>query len=332
MALLDALLAAGQQILSPVTAAFALAAIGLNIHFGYTGLINFGQAGFVAVGAYGFALSVVWLELPIWLAILIAFAAAAVFAILLGIPTLRLRGDYLAIVTIAAAEIIRYTVNSSLFDDVTGGAQGITNNESQGSDYSSWLNQFNPLGEGRIELGPWVFTGTALWWSIVTWVIVGIVTLLVWLLMRSPWGLTLRGVREDPDAMASLGKFDSGIKLQALILGGVIGAMAGILYVLPSAVSPIDYNSRMTFNLFTIVILGGAATILGPIVGSIVFWTVLVLSEAMITWLVDIGILANFADAPQLRFALVGLALALLIVFRPQGILGNKKEMSFARS
>jgi len=332
MALIDALLAAGQQILSPVTAAFALAAIGLNIHYGYTGLINFGQAGFVAVGAYGFALSVVWLGLPTWVAILIAFGAAALFAVLLGIPTLRLRGDYLAIVTIAAAEIVRYTVNSALFDDVTGGAQGITNNPSQGSDYSTWLDQFNPFGEGRIELGPWVFTGTSLWWALVTWVIVGLVTLLVWLLMRSPWGLTLRGVREDQEAMASLGKNVGAIKMQALVLGGVIGAMAGILYVLPAAVSPIDFNSRMTFNLFTIVLLGGAATIFGPILGSILFWAVLVLSEAAITWLVDIGVLAAVADAPQLRFALVGLALALLIVFRPQGILGNRKEMSFDRS
>ena len=88
------------EIVAPTTAAYALAAIGLNIHFGLTGLLNMGQAGFMLLGAYGFAIATVagW---PIWAAVLAAIAAAALFAVILGIPTLKLRGDYLAIVTIA---------------------------------------------------------------------------------------------------------------------------------------------------------------------------------------------------------------------------------------
>ncbi|GLI26770.1 branched-chain amino acid ABC transporter permease [Agromyces rhizosphaerae] len=332
MDVLDSLLGAFQQAFSPVTAAFALAAIGLNIHFGYTGLLNFGQAGFVAIGAYAFAIGVVVLGLPWWAALLLAVAGAIGFALLLGAPTLRLRGDYLAIVTIAAAEIVRYTVNSSLFDDVTGGAQGITNNPSQDTDYSTDLDALNPLPAGRITIGDWVFTSSALWWAIVTWTVVAIVSVIVWRLMRSPWGLTLRGVREDQEAMRSLGKNVNAIKMQALIIGGVIGAIAGVLLIMPASVAPADYNTRMTFNLFTIVLLGGAATILGPIVGSLLFWVLLQVTDRVITLLAGTGALDWFADAAQLRFSLVGLALILLVLFRPQGLLGDRKEMSFARS
>ena len=91
---------------------YALAAIGLNIHFGYTGLLNFGQAAFLAVAAYGLAITVATFGLPFWIGILVGFAGAVLLALLLGIPTLRLRADYLAIVTIAAAEIVRLIFRS----------------------------------------------------------------------------------------------------------------------------------------------------------------------------------------------------------------------------
>src|SRR3546814_6606085 len=90
--------------------AYCLAAMGLNVHFGYTGLLNFGQAGFLAMGAYGTAITVTYFEQSVWLGILVAILAAVVLALLLGVPTLRLRADYLAIVTIAGAEIIRLCV------------------------------------------------------------------------------------------------------------------------------------------------------------------------------------------------------------------------------
>jgi neutral amino acid transport system permease protein len=92
-----------QALFSPVTIAFAMAALGLAIHFGFVGLLNFGIAGFMAVGAYGYAISTLTFGFPWWAAFLASMAASALFAVLLGIPTLQLRGDYLAIVTIAAA-------------------------------------------------------------------------------------------------------------------------------------------------------------------------------------------------------------------------------------
>src|ERR671913_1738726 len=110
------------QMLRPLTAVFALAAIGLNVHFGYTGLLNFGQVGFMAVGGYGVAISVLEFGVPLWVGMLIGIAAAVALATLLGIPTLRLRADYLAIVTIAVAEILRLAFRSETFNDYTGGS------------------------------------------------------------------------------------------------------------------------------------------------------------------------------------------------------------------
>ena len=93
------------SILSPATIGYALAALGLAVHFGYAGLINMGIAGFMAIGAYGYAISILTFDFPWWAGALVGLGGAAVFALILGIPTLRLRGDYLAIVTIAAAEV-----------------------------------------------------------------------------------------------------------------------------------------------------------------------------------------------------------------------------------
>src|SRR5262245_2169221 len=108
-----------------VAAVFALTAVGLNLQFGYTGLANYGQAGFLLVGAYGTAIAVDKWDLPLWAAFLVGIGAAVLLGLLLGIPTLRLRADYLAIVTIAAAEVLRIVANSRAAQDVTGGPQGI---------------------------------------------------------------------------------------------------------------------------------------------------------------------------------------------------------------
>ncbi|MFD2353346.1 branched-chain amino acid ABC transporter permease [Nonomuraea ferruginea] len=103
---------------------YALAAIGINIHFGYTGLLNFGQSAFLAVAGYGLAVTVTVIGLPFWIGIGVGLVAAVLLAFLLGIPTLRLRADYLAIVTIAAAEIVRLIFRSVEFKSVFGGSDG----------------------------------------------------------------------------------------------------------------------------------------------------------------------------------------------------------------
>ncbi|GAA0487646.1 branched-chain amino acid ABC transporter permease [Paractinoplanes deccanensis] len=320
---MDWILNSLREIITPTTAAYALAAIGLNIHFGFTGLVNFGQAGFVAIGGYGFAISVTQLGLSWPLAIAVTLLLAVGYALLLGIPTLRLRADYLAIVTIACAEIIRFTLNSSAFASVTGGANGLYN------DYSGWITGANPYPQGLVHLGPWTFTSTDLWIATVDWAVVAVVAVGVFLLIRSPWGLVLKGIREDEHAMLSLGKNVNLHKLQALVMGGAIGALAGILYVQPTSVQPFDFASRMTFNMYTMLILGGAATVFGPILGSMIFWVVMRFTDELVNAGVDAGLLDNATQGSQLRFVLVGAALVLLVVFRPQGILGNRTELSF---
>ena len=315
---------AAGEIISPTTAAYALAAIGLSVHFGYTGLLNFGQAGFMAVGAYAFAISTLSLGSPVWLAILIAIAASVLFAFILGIPTLRLRADYLAIVTIAAAEIVRYVVSTVGLTDITGGSQGLNG-------YNRGFQDLNPLPEGTYGIGPWTYSADEWWVRIFGWGLVILATVLVWLLMRSPWGRVVKGIREDEDAVRSLGKNVYSYKMQALVLGGVLGGLAGIVFILPRAVQPGNYGTALTFFIWTALLLGGAATLLGPIVGSMLFWVLLSLSNGIIVGLRDSGVLGfmTTTQAGQIRFIIVGIGLMLLVIFRPQGIFGNKKELSF---
>ena len=126
---------------------FGLAAIGLNIQFGYTGLLNFGQSAFLAVAAYSLAVLVSEMGFSFWIGIIVGILSAIVLALLLGIPTLRLRADYLAIVTIAAAEIVRLLLRSVTFKDVFGGSDGI-------NDFSNGFYSLNPIAARQFDFGP----------------------------------------------------------------------------------------------------------------------------------------------------------------------------------
>lgn len=319
---LNAILA---SIISPGTAALAIAAIGLNIHFGYTGLLNMGQAGFMLIGAYGFVISTT-AGLPLIVALIVAVIAATAFALILGIPTLKLRGDYLAIVTISAAEILRMVGRSSLLTDITGGSNGLT-----GQSYRGPFTDLSFLGDGQTTLGPFTYdnTGSNGWWiRLVAWSLVAIISVFVFLIMRSPWGRVLRGIREDEDAVRSLGKNVYFYKMQALILGGVLGSVGGILFVLPASLQADSMGRAMTFFVWTALLLGGAATIFGPILGSIIFFALRLLVQGLAGQFVPTSIM-NSQQTEQFSWIMIGVVLMLLVIFRPQGILGDKKELSF---
>ena len=317
---------AAQELISPTTAAYALAALGLAIHFGYTGLLNFGQAGFMALGAYGYAISVLSFGFPVWAAVLVAIGASVIFALILGIPTLRLRADYLAIVTIAAAEILRLIFTTNTFDALTGSATGL-----QG--YKTGLAALNPIPPGTYGFGPFTYNAFDWWIRIVGWSLVALFALLTWLIMRSPWGRVIKGIREDEDAVRALGKNVYSYKMQSLILGGVYGTFAGMIFIMPRAVVPANYQTSLTFFIYAILLLGGAATILGPVIGSMIFWVLLSFFSGFVARAVEAGWLPFMSQvqAGQLRFILVGVAIMLLVVFRPQGIFGNKKELAFVK-
>ncbi|QXC59715.1 branched-chain amino acid ABC transporter permease [Aquihabitans sp. G128] len=301
-------------------ASYALAAAGLNLHFGYTGLSNFGHVGFLLVGAYGMAISADqgW---SIWVGFGVGIAASVVLGLLLGIPTLRLRGDYLAIVTIASAEILRLVANARPSEPLTGGSRGI-------GSLTSRLGFFDPsfIPEGTYGVGKsFVFTDRQLWAMLVCWGLVLVVTLLLRGLVRSPWGRVLRAIREDEDAARALGKNVVVFKLQSFVLGGAIGALAGALIVLNAgSVSPTRWIAPFTFALYTVVILGGAGTVWGPIVGAVVYWFVLDLADGVLN---NLWFDVSDTSAGAIRLAIMGVGLMALMVFRPQGILGSKKEM-----
>jgi branched-chain amino acid transport system permease protein len=314
--------------INAAAAGYCLVAVGLNVHVGYTGLLNFGQAGFAAIGAYAFAVPVAEFDWPWYLALPAVFICSILLALLLGLPTLRLRADYLAIVTIAASEIIRYFVNSTRFTWLTGGSNGKNG-------WTEFFQDLNPVAnDARYRLGAQTIDGYRLFMMIVGWSLVVLISLLVWALMRSPWGRVLRSIREDEDAARALGKNVVSFKMQSLMFGGVIGSIGGLwLSAQKQSAQPNEFATTLTFFAFTIIVLGGMGRVKGPIIGTIIFFFVIqfidnVLSQAtrldkIPEWIVDSS---NYG---QVKFILAGVVLAALIVFRPQGIFGDRREQVF---
>ena len=200
---------------------YALAAIGLNIHFGYTGLLNFGQVGFMAVGAYGVASPSSSCGLPLWVGVLMGIGGSVVLALLLGLPDPaaagrlpghrhhRRRRDHPA--AVRRAPTLR---------DFTGGSDGLTG-------FAGAFYDTEPVPRRRVRVRALVnFERPQLWVLFVGWTLVLLASLLVCLLMRSPWGRVLKAIREDEDAVRALGKNVYCYKMQSLILGGVIGGSA----------------------------------------------------------------------------------------------------------
>lgn len=325
MDILTIVTGAVRAMLAPEAAIYALAAIGLNVHFGYTGLLNFGHVGFMLVGAYGVAVTVATFSGPLWLGVVMGLLCAVVLALILGAPTLRLRADYLAIATIAAAEVLRYIYRSSVAAPVTGGVYGL-------QQFSQGFYALSPYPPGQYGVAGISFSAGDLWVMTVAWALVALATLLVYLLVHSPWGRVLRAIREDEDAARSLGKNIYSYKMQSLVLGGVLAALAGMLLTISfQSAQPDAYSPIVTFYLYTLLILGGAGRVLGPVLGSVIFWFIIsftdnALRQAVGTGLIPPEVLSD-AEIGAVRFTLVGLGLMLLMAFRPAGILGNRREL-----
>src|ERR687894_2771690 len=305
---------------------FCLLAIGINVQFGYTGLLNFGQIAFALLGGFGIAISVSQWGLNFWLGVVIGLLAAVVLALLLGLPTLRLRTDYLAIATIATAEGARLLFRSVSATPVTNGTRGLAGFNGDFVALAPWdtSRRYRLLGTS--------WSGAELWVALVGWTLVALACLLVWSLMRSPWGRVVKSVREDEDAVRALGKNVFVYKMQALVLGGVFGAVGGIVYALTTqSLTPDFYSPPQTFFAYAALIIGGGGRVFGPVIGAMIFWFVLAVTDnflrqataggqPLITFIDD-------QDVGAIRFILVGIALALLMAFRPHGIFGKKSEL-----
>ena len=184
---------------------------------------------------------------------------------------------------------------------------------------------------GLFQIGPYNYPfseGDSWWLRIVAWSLVAICLILSFLLVRSPWGRVLRGIREDEDAVRSLGKNVTVYKTQSLVIGGLFGALAGIVNVLATSVSADSMGRTLTFELYTCLLLGGAATVFGPLLGTFLYWLLLVFLRDTIGFWVPSSVLSQ-QQIPQVTWIVVGVGLMLLVIFRPQGILGNKKELAF---
>lgn len=291
---------------------YALFSLGLQINVGYTGIINFGQVGFMAIGAYSMAILVTEAELNFWISLPLAVLITIAFGLLIGLPSLRLRADYFAIATITAAESIRIAALNAR--GLTGGAQGIFG-------YSSSWDDVSDTILGWLEDLGWQDPERLFPLFLVVWATVAVATFGLRRLQATPWGRVLRAIREDEDAARALGKNAFVYKLQSLSISATLGALAGFFLALNlNFINPDAFMPLVTFLGMTVLILGGLANYRGVAIGAIIFWTIY-------EGLRFIELPLSETEIASLRFVLVGLALILLMAFRPQGILGNRQEM-----
>lgn len=308
---------------------YTILSLGLFVQYAMAGLPNFGHVAFMALAAYTMAILVVRLSAPMWVAAACGMLMAVVFSLLLGVPSLRLRADYLAIATVAGAEIIRFLALNMI--DLTGGAVGSIGMLGQGN-----LAQYNTAWEEMLTRFTALLTpvlGTAatrdMAMLLIVWSLALVLLLLFWIMIRSPWGRVLRSIREDEAAAAAVGKNVFGYKLQVLVLGALLGAMAGLLLAWQISVfSPTDYEPTFTFYAYLILILGGMTRLWAIPFGAILFGLLFAGTRFLDFWplsLVDSGARAF------LRLEIVGLLLIVLMAVRPQGLLGNRRELMLER-
>jgi neutral amino acid transport system permease protein len=346
-------------------ATYALFSLGLNLQWGVAGLINFGHVAFLAIGAY----STVLLSLqgvPIAIAVLVGSVLAAILGLLIGMSTLRLREDYLGIVTIGVSELVRLVAKNE--DWLTKGTFGV-----QG--YPVPFRLANPAYPLRLFFIVWltVLCGLVLWrlwlWGrgeikqLIKSAIAGIFVFIVYVcgaislynydprgglmlltltvlaivyiglekLVNSPWGRVLKAIREDEEVPRALGKNVFWYKLQAFMLGGAIAGISGAFYAWQFSVFPDNFEPLITFNAWIIVMLGGSGNNLGSIVGAIIFWGYYELTRT--DFFKAFFRTLNLDDTQQgaFRIMIIGLILMLLMMLRPQGILGKKEELTLGR-
>jgi branched-chain amino acid transport system permease protein len=298
---------------------YTLFALGLQLNVGYTGIVNFGQAGFMAVGAYVMGILVVDAGVNFWLALVLAMLAAMAFGLLIGLPALRLRADYLAIATIAAAEIVRLFARNL---DITGGNQGLACAEDDAT--LCYDNTWRDIEDGISDfLESTIGTDVDALFPLflVVWAVVLIVTALLYFAQRTPWGRVLRAIREDEDAARALGKNAFAYKLQSLAISAGIGALAGYFLVFNiGTISPTEFEPLFTFIGYGVLLLGGLANYWGVAIGSIIMWF-------LIEGTRQVDLPFNPEQQAALRYVVVGVVIILLMAFRPQGVFGKRQEM-----
>ena len=295
-------------------AIYMLLALGLNVVVGFAGLLDLGYAAFFAIGGYAcasFASPIHNIHLPLWVLIFLGAAVASMFGAVLGAPTLRLRGDYLAIVTLGFGEIIPDLATNNVFN-LTGGANGIS-------------------GIDQPHYGALDFSTSPRWyyWSLLLVSIVVIVFLRN--IERSRVGRAWVALREDEVAAAATGINTTTTKLLAFAIGASVSGLAGAFYgSIVSIVSPDDFSFSVSIAVLSIVVLGGIGNITGVILGSfiltfVIFWVLPNMNQwtTTLSTTVHVPALAGI-DFSSYTFIIYGLALIAMMLLRPGGLLPSR--------
>ncbi|MBR8839087.1 MAG: branched-chain amino acid ABC transporter permease [Stigonema ocellatum SAG 48.90 = DSM 106950] len=362
------------------TSIFALFGLGLNLQWGFTGLVNFGHVAFMTLGAYTTVL-LSFKGVPLLLSALFGAIVAALLGLVIGFSTLRLREDYLAIVTIGVGELIRLVVNNQdlpVGDTWISGAFGVQS-------YPIPLSTLTPnLFVKILMIGVLTLLAGLTLWQLWRWVrasqpshnnkadklefvsrlVLGILLALLsaaiyvsgaialydynpkaglmllslvtlafvfWrleILVRSPWGRVLKAIREDEEVPKALGKNVFWYKLQSLMLGGAIAGLAGAFFAWQlSAIYPDNFQPQLTFDSWIMVILGGSSNNIGTILGVVIYFAYDALTREFLPKIVSL----DEARLGAFRIMVIGLILMVLMLWRPQGILGKKEELTLGK-
>ena len=366
------------------TALFALFALGLNLQWGFTGLINFGHIAFMTLGAY----TTILLSLkgvPLLISTVAGTIVAALLGLVIGFATLRLREDYLAIVTIGTGELIRLVVNNQdlpVGDTWISGAFGVQSYRIPLSTepnlfvrlvmiglltllaavtfFTLWrwiritqMSRTTDLGQrmtSKEEFASRLGVGIVLAVLAAAIYISGVIGLynynpkaglmlvlllvlafVYWrleILVRSPWGRILKAIREDEEIPKALGKNVFWYKLQSLMLGGAIAGIAGAFFAWQlGAIYPDNFQPQITFDTWIMVILGGSGNNVGTILGAVIFFAYDALTREVLPKIVPL----DEARLGAFRIMVIGLILMVLMIWRPQGILGKKEELTLGK-
>ena len=295
-----------------VASIFAIATLGLNLQWGFSGQFNAGVVGFMAIGAYTYAAltapaqheHVGGFHWPMVVAMAAAMATTILVALAIGVLTIRLRTDYLALATFGIAATIGHLALN--LEGVTGGGRGIAGIAKPFADLP-------PFWFGLAFLA--LAAGTLL-----------AVYLLLERLVRSPWGRALRAVREDEVAAAAVGKDVDRMRLTAFVIGAAPMGLAGALYAaFIGYVSPYDFLAIMTFQVWAMLIVGGSGNNAGAVLGAFVVWALWSMSGILVVAVVPSKLQVQ---GGAIQAILIGVLLVAMLIFRPRGLMGERLHSS----
>ncbi len=278
---------------------YVILAMGLNVVVGYAGLLNLGYAAFFAIGAYTYALLNLHGHVPFWAGLPVAGLVSTAFGLMIGLPSIRVRGDYLAITTLGFGEIVRIAFNN--LSPWTGGPNGLL-----GIDRPKlWV----PVFEGGFHFKLWSFSVNATPYYYLVLVLIGVLAFFLFRLMDSKFGRALVAIREDELAASCMGIPVLRVKLYAFGISAFVAGIAGAVFAAKQTIiTPDSFDFVLSVLILAMVVLGGMGNIWGAALGAVVLG---LLPE----------VLREFAAYRMLIF---GVLMVLMMIFRPQGILGGQ--------